>query len=306
MIHDRADVRQLTQQMADAYKLTQTAAKAVNKDANQQVYINYIIKRIQDKAQRIFDLEILFLELEVSFQPKQEALLISIRSGEELNEESIKQSLSEETERIKQKVTDIYKKQEGQDQPWQYEDIKFLRDQIEYRVERIVNRLLEFQRMKNAEVTDPALSFLQLTLYIADDMQKKHHEQVIRDQCYDIDGLEAASKDSNQGRALKRFNEAQDFSTLQGHIVNPLVFEEETYRDFCEEKQRQLAIKQLPDYLGIQEILERKLIAYQKYLEEQLPDLYQSLVSAEFLESLHYGLFKNDIDLSVVHVNQSD
>ena len=50
MIHDRADVRQLTQQMADAYKLTQTAAKAVNKDANQQVYINYIIKRIQDKA----------------------------------------------------------------------------------------------------------------------------------------------------------------------------------------------------------------------------------------------------------------
>ena len=183
--------------MADAYKLTQTAAKAGNKEANQQVYISYIIKRIQDKAQRIFDLEILFLELDVSFQPKQEDLLMRIIGGEELNKESIKQTLSEETARIKQKVSEIYKKQEGQDQAWHYEDIKFLEDQIEYRVERVVNRLLEFQKIKNAEVKDPALSFLQLTLYIADDMQKKHHEQVIRDQCYDIDGLEAASKDSN-------------------------------------------------------------------------------------------------------------
>ena len=44
IIVDRADVRLLTQQMADAYKLTQTAAKAGNKEANQQVYISYIIK----------------------------------------------------------------------------------------------------------------------------------------------------------------------------------------------------------------------------------------------------------------------
>ena len=75
-----------------------------------------------------------------------------------------------------------------------------------------------------------------MTLHIADAIQKKHHEQLLRNQCYDIDTLEAASKESNQGRALGRFNEAQDFSTLEGHIAGPLAFEEETYRDFCREK----------------------------------------------------------------------
>ena len=101
IIEDRADVRQLTQDMGEAFKLTQTAAKSENKGANQVVYINLIIQKIQDKAQRVFDLEVLFLELDVSFKPIEEDILKRMIGSEEsppqeFKKPKIKEELGEE------------------------------------------------------------------------------------------------------------------------------------------------------------------------------------------------------------------
>ena len=114
IIEGRADVRQLTQLMGEAFKQTQTAAKSNKKDANQQVYISHIIKKIQDKAQRIFDLEVLFLELDVSFKPIEKELLTKIIAGEELAKHQIKEALRVEKQRIIDRVAEIYKYHEGE------------------------------------------------------------------------------------------------------------------------------------------------------------------------------------------------
>lgn len=96
---EHGNVRLLSQQMGEAFIETQTAVKSVDNGANQQVYIDLIVKRIEDKALRIFDLEALLLELDLRFRPIEEEFLDEIISGT-YNQDSIKGKFDDESRAI--------------------------------------------------------------------------------------------------------------------------------------------------------------------------------------------------------------
>ena len=60
----------------------------------------------------------------------------------------------------------------------------------------------------------PLYRFLDLLLSTLDSIQLRAHEQVLREECQDIGNSEEASKEANQGRTIKQFNDASDFKTL--------------------------------------------------------------------------------------------